>query len=680
MTEDQPGVPLILDVGVIDMASCEPLPNALVAFWHCNATGSYASFTGRDPNTPFGELLEQLNITDFEIGKTDLHTDDTTWLRGMWPTNDEGILEMKTIFPGFYVERTVHIHTQVFMDWVLHTNGTVKTGDTNSIGQLYFNEDVSEQLMAMEPYVGHTEINRTTNNVDTIYAQGFENGYNPVVDIIPLDGKDVRNGVIGTPDDPTPGPGNELLFHLYYPTRDTKSQSAVPYFDTESAVIWNKLVQLPEGSLLDLTTALLGNASFLNAPTGHSTILFSPDGGVNAWMYYGLLAHWASRGYTIHNYRVDDLDAAISWFSAFVRKSHAPFDTSKFITIGHSIGGSASVAIAPGHPKVKAAVNLDGAFPENETVVTDVGRPVFLMSSINHTTQLDPSWAEFQEHQTDWWESVSIYGSGHLDYSDITAWNSALGYPSLIRSEFGPTGGGPPYLPRGAVLGLVPSHVPNVPISSVLVLVFILSAIVNMTILQLNLRRKHKFILSGVLFGFSMARMMANILRIAWTTHNDNARLVIAASIFANAGVLLLFVTNIILLQRIVRAYHPMIGWSKALGWVFRFLYFGIAACLVMVIVSVVYSYYTLEPSTQSQLRAVRLSAAVFLAVLSFLPIPSVIATLLLPRSSPIDQFGHGSMRMKTALLLFTATTPAVGRAKSLRRTTVMKSRVTVTL
>ncbi|KAK7409066.1 hypothetical protein QQX98_008770 [Neonectria punicea] len=281
-----------------------------------------------------------------------------------------------------------------------------------------------------------------------------------------------------TPDDPTPGPGNELLFHLYYPTRDTKSQSAVPYFDTESAVIWNELVQLPEGSLLDLTTVLLGNASFLNAPTGRSTILFSPGGGVNAWMYYGLLADLASHGYTviaidhpgeppalrwpngtetigwsihlvftqplidqIHKYRVDDLDAAISWFSAFVRRSHAPFDTSKFITIGHSIGGSASVAIAPSHPNVKAAVNLDGAFPENETVVTDVGRPVFLMSSINHTTQLDPSWAEFQEHQTGWWESVSIYGSGHLDYSDITAWNSALGYPSLIRSEFGPTGG-----------------------------------------------------------------------------------------------------------------------------------------------------------------------------------------------------------------------------------------------
>lgn len=85
MTEDQVGIPFWLDVGVIDMATCEPLDNALVDFWHCNGTGSYSSFTGLSPNTPFEDLLAELNMTDsFEIGVSDLHTDDTTWLRGMW--------------------------------------------------------------------------------------------------------------------------------------------------------------------------------------------------------------------------------------------------------------------------------------------------------------------------------------------------------------------------------------------------------------------------------------------------------------------------------------------------------------------------------------------------------------------------------------------------------------------
>ncbi|KAF2004291.1 alpha/beta-hydrolase, partial [Amniculicola lignicola CBS 123094] len=281
-----------------------------------------------------------------------------------------------------------------------------------------------------------------------------------------------------TPHDPTPGPGNELLFHLYYPTYNTSSPSPVPYFDPRSAEIWGPLLELPEGSLNKLTTSLLGNASFLDAPTGHPTVLFSPAAGFNAWMYYGLLANLASNGYTIlaidhpgeppalrlpngtetiglsvdvnftadltrevHAYRVADLGAALLWFSAFVSGTNAPFNTSQFLALGHSIGGSAAITFAPENPKVQAAVNLDGGFSQHETVMTDVRRPVFLMSSINHTVQSDPSWAEFQEHQTGWWESVSIYGSGHLDYCDIAMWKDTLGFGRFVQEQFGPVGG-----------------------------------------------------------------------------------------------------------------------------------------------------------------------------------------------------------------------------------------------
>ncbi|QDS77874.1 hypothetical protein FKW77_000318 [Venturia effusa] len=198
MTEDQPGVPFWLDVGVIDINTCEPLPNALVDFWHCNATGSYSSFTGLSPNTPFEELLDQLNITNFGIGTTDLHTDDTTFLRGMWPTDSEGMMEMKTIVPGFYVDRTIHIHAEVHTNWSVTSNGTISSDNRVSTGQLYINETVSQQLMALEPYVSHTAINRTTNDIDSTYAQSANGtGYNPVIDIVAADGVDIANGVIG---------------------------------------------------------------------------------------------------------------------------------------------------------------------------------------------------------------------------------------------------------------------------------------------------------------------------------------------------------------------------------------------------------------------------------------------------------------------------------------------------
>ncbi len=96
--------------------------NVLVDLWHCNATGSYSSFTGRDPNTPFEQLLEELGL-DLSGGSLDLHTDDTTFLRGMWPTDANGMMQMKTIVPGYYVERAIHIHVQVLIHFLVYNPG-----------------------------------------------------------------------------------------------------------------------------------------------------------------------------------------------------------------------------------------------------------------------------------------------------------------------------------------------------------------------------------------------------------------------------------------------------------------------------------------------------------------------------------------------------------------------------
>ncbi|KAE8322145.1 Intradiol ring-cleavage dioxygenase [Aspergillus sergii] len=199
MTEDQPGVPLWLDIGVLDMATCEPLEDVLIDMWHCNATGSYSSFTHLSPNTPFVELLNELGVneSDYKIGITDLHTDNTTFLRGMWPTDKHGMMEMKTIFPGFYVERAIHIHVQVHTDWTLRENGTIVTGNVVSTGQLYFDETLEEKIMSLEPYASHTQINRTTNAEDSVFPYDTAGGFSPVVDIVPMDGKDVTKGMIG---------------------------------------------------------------------------------------------------------------------------------------------------------------------------------------------------------------------------------------------------------------------------------------------------------------------------------------------------------------------------------------------------------------------------------------------------------------------------------------------------
>lgn len=127
----------------------------------------------------------------------DLHTGDSTFLRGMWPTDSNGVMEMATIFPGFYVERTIHIHVQAHTDWMVRGNGTVVSSNIVSTGQLFFDEALSEQVMALEPYASHTQIERTTNDVDSIYAGETVTGWSPVVQVEALDGVDVANGMMG---------------------------------------------------------------------------------------------------------------------------------------------------------------------------------------------------------------------------------------------------------------------------------------------------------------------------------------------------------------------------------------------------------------------------------------------------------------------------------------------------
>jgi protocatechuate 3,4-dioxygenase beta subunit len=112
--EDRAGTPLRLAIRVRDSA-CEPLPDAVVDIWHCDADGAYSGF-------------------EAESGER--------FLRGTQVTNGKGIAEFTTVYPGWYPGRTVHIHAKVHLD-----NSTMLTT------QLYFPEAVTEQVYTREPYV-----------------------------------------------------------------------------------------------------------------------------------------------------------------------------------------------------------------------------------------------------------------------------------------------------------------------------------------------------------------------------------------------------------------------------------------------------------------------------------------------------------------------------------------------
>jgi protocatechuate 3,4-dioxygenase beta subunit len=130
ITEGKPGTALRLGFRVMDQ-NCEPIPDALVDIWHCDALGYYAGFADADPDE--GVPAE---ITPDE---------DETFLRGIQPTDTDGIADFATIYPGFYRIRAVHIHVKVH----LNDNELITT-------QAYLDDSISDRVYEEEPYSERT--------------------------------------------------------------------------------------------------------------------------------------------------------------------------------------------------------------------------------------------------------------------------------------------------------------------------------------------------------------------------------------------------------------------------------------------------------------------------------------------------------------------------------------------
>lgn len=149
-----------------------------------------------------------------------------------------------------------------------------------------------------------------------------------------------------------------------------------------------------------------------------------------------------------------------------------------------------------------------------------------------------------------------------------------------------------------------------------------------------------------------MSRIVTCSLRLATLIHPHNIRLAIAAQIFTAAGVLLIFVINLLWTQRVVRSLHPQFGWHRIPSTALKLLWPVLALTLVITIVSVVQSLYTLRPRTLHIDRALQLYGTTFLAIVSFLPLPILALCFAFPRTQRADAFGKGSLRTKIAVLV----------------------------
>lgn len=88
ITDGQEGVPLYLDIQLVDTSTCEPVPAVYMDLWHCNATGVYSGVSASGN----GDSNDTSNL-------------DATFLRGIVQTDVNGVAQYETIVPGHYTGR-----------------------------------------------------------------------------------------------------------------------------------------------------------------------------------------------------------------------------------------------------------------------------------------------------------------------------------------------------------------------------------------------------------------------------------------------------------------------------------------------------------------------------------------------------------------------------------------------
>ena len=143
ITDGKTGVPLSISITVRNVNNnCNVVPNASVVIWHCDKDGYYSGYVNQ------GYLGNQDNTTK-------------TFCRGMATTDASGVVQFKSIYPGWYQGRATHIHAQIYV------GGQLKLST-----QMAFPEEINAVVHATDLYKIHGQ-NTTKNTTDNVFKDSL---------------------------------------------------------------------------------------------------------------------------------------------------------------------------------------------------------------------------------------------------------------------------------------------------------------------------------------------------------------------------------------------------------------------------------------------------------------------------------------------------------------------------
>jgi len=136
------GVPLTVELVVLDAAKDTALAGAAVYLWHCDALGRYSLYSEG--------------------------AEDENYLRGVQAADADGKVTFTTIFPAAYSGRWPHIHFEVYAS----LSEATAAGKISATSQLAFPSAPCEAVYATNGYDGSSQnMSRTSLEDDGVFGE-----------------------------------------------------------------------------------------------------------------------------------------------------------------------------------------------------------------------------------------------------------------------------------------------------------------------------------------------------------------------------------------------------------------------------------------------------------------------------------------------------------------------------
>jgi len=139
------GVPLTIDLTLVEVGSGAPLSGAAVYVWHCDRGGAYSLYSQ--------EAAEQ------------------NYLRGVQEAAEDGTVRFTTVFPAAYPGRWPHAHFEIFPS----LSDATSAGRRLVTSQLALPQDVCDVVYATEGYEqSGPNLAGTSLQSDMIFSDGYD--------------------------------------------------------------------------------------------------------------------------------------------------------------------------------------------------------------------------------------------------------------------------------------------------------------------------------------------------------------------------------------------------------------------------------------------------------------------------------------------------------------------------